>query len=153
MVVAISEEAVRQRNRRTLGEIHQIQTLHILTNSGTPLDKCIPEKTRSLYPGTSRGTVIAWVGLTPVGELWTASGSAKKEIYGPDKIIGALPPGTPERDLNAREPVFFNGLPESFWDDFAKTYSVRAFLDCTPGAGDTARAAINQRIPYWGVCF
>ena len=97
VILAIGEDTIRQRKKRNFGEIHQIQTLHFLTNSGTTLERCLPEKTHSLYPGTSRGTVIAWVGLVPPGEMWTASVAAKKEIYGLDKVIGTLAWLRPER--------------------------------------------------------
>ncbi|CAJ1360857.1 unnamed protein product [Effrenium voratum] len=76
-----------------------------------------------------------------------------KEMYG-DKMMGADSAEDPkeneeqQRDGDSYEPAFFNHLPVTLYSDALAAYEITGVLDCTPGAGDLAKAALLRRIPY-----
>ncbi|CAJ1372633.1 unnamed protein product [Effrenium voratum] len=76
-----------------------------------------------------------------------------KEMYG-DKMMGADSAEDPkeneeqQRDGDSYEPAFFNHLPVTLYSDALAAYQITGVLDCTPGAGDLAKAALLRRIPY-----
>ena len=53
-----------------------------------------------------------------------------------------------QRDGDSYEPAFFNHLPVTLYSDALAAYEITGVLDCTPGAGDLAKAALLRRIPY-----
>ena len=74
-------------------------------------------------------------------------------MYG-DKMMGADSAEDPkeneeqQRDGDSYEPAFFNHLPVTLYSDALAAYEITGVLDCTPGAGDLAKAALLRRIPY-----
>lgn len=50
------------------------------------------------------------------------------------------------------EPVFYHFLPKVVYDNMVGSWSVAAVLDCTPGQGEFAKACMERRIAYVGVC-
>ena len=53
-----------------------------------------------------------------------------------------------EQDGDSYEPAFFNHLPVTLCSDALAAYEITGVLDCAPGAGDLAKAALLRRIPY-----
>ena len=45
-----------------------------------------------------------------------------------------------QRDGDSYEPAFFNHLPVTLYSDALAAYEITGVLDCTPGAGDLAKA-------------
>ncbi|CAJ1398801.1 unnamed protein product [Effrenium voratum] len=72
-----------------------------------------------------------------------------KEMYG-DKMMGADSAEDPkeneeqQRDGDSYEPAFFNHLPVTLYSDALAAYEITGVLDCTPGAGDLAKAALDS---------
>ena len=148
-VACVFNEDSARKNKKRQGQVSQMQTLHFASSLG--LDRVMPEKNRAAYAGTSRGSVIGWINA--VQSEWTATVSDKQVLYG-EKMVGNAPSADSSdfRPLDSVEPVFYNALSHVFWEDFLATYSVRAVVDATPGAGELAKAAINMRLPYFGIC-
>ncbi|CAJ1409610.1 unnamed protein product [Effrenium voratum] len=72
-----------------------------------------------------------------------------KEMYG-DKMMGADSAEDPkeneeqQRHGDSYEPAFFNHLPVTLYSDALAAYEITGVLDCTPGAGDLAKAALDS---------
>ena len=68
ITLAIDEGALKERKKKVRADTKQTQTLTLV--SGERLENFLPERPFSQYPGTSRGEIIAWVGMTPVADIW-----------------------------------------------------------------------------------
>ena len=67
---------------------------------------------------------------------------------------GAGPEGAESlnRTADSVEPLCYHGLPRLFWEDVIHAYDVKAVLDLTAGPATCAEAALNLRVPYYGLC-
>ena len=50
------------------------------------------------------------------------------------------------------EPCFFHFLPKTVFDTLLTSWSISAVLDLSPGQGELAKSALEQRLPYCGIC-
>ena len=57
-----------------------------------------------------------------------------------------------KRVADQKEPVFFNGLPPIFWDNFVKTYKVKKMIFLTAGPPNVMLAMMKANVAYLGVC-
>lgn len=77
-------------------------------------------------------------------------------IFGPSKDDDGGEDDASPDDENRKdsdvEPVFYHFLPKIVYDNMIGSWSITAVLDCTPGQGEFAKACIEKRIPYLGVC-
>jgi hypothetical protein len=158
ITVGVDQAALTERKKKIKADTKQTQSFSLVT--GERIDKLIPERNFTKYPGTSRGEMIAWVGLTPVADIWQTTLAIKKEIYGTQKMFGDVAgeedaqPGPKVQRLDTdMEPVFYFFLPETFYTDFLKTYSAAGVIDLTAGHGEVAKACLNLHIPYLGICY
>ena len=58
-----------------------------------------------------------------------------------------------ERKGTNWEPVSYNSLPLTLWQDLLPAYSIKEVFDITPLDGELAHASIQRNIGYVGVCF
>lgn len=127
VTVCISEESLKEKRKKVRGSLNQVQTMTLI--SSEPLEKMIPDRPRSRYPGSTRGNCVAWVNLSPNADIWTMPVSEKADLYG-HRIIGndsQSAEGNDERKPSEIEPTFFNFLPRVYYEDLLATYSVAAW--------------------------
>ena len=58
----------------------------------------------------------------------------------------------PTRKDTAGEPCFYHFLPKTVCDTLLTSWSISAVLDLSPGQGELAKSALEQRLPYCGIC-
>lgn len=154
VVVALDESSLRDYRKKFKGDMRQNQNMLLIAEE--PVDKLVPERAFNKFKGTCRGHNIGWVGMPAASDVWMASVDEKKAIYGEHKILGdgdfAGDKGD-SRKPGDQEPVFYNFLPESFFAELFKCYSVAAVLDLDTGPAEAAKACLNLHIPYLGICF
>ena len=174
----ISEDSMRDRKQRNKSGINQVLKMRLMT--AEPLEKVLPERKRGKYPGTTKGNVVGYIGLSPSSEIWRTTVEEKTAMYG-SRVIGSDAAaaddeegGETEKQQQRKpsdlEPFNFSFLPRTFYTDCLATYSVAPWpsfyyrflffqrswtevgvLDLTPGQGELCRAAVERRIPYLGI--
>ena len=129
----ISEDSVRDKKQRCKAGINQVLKMRLMT--AEPLEKVLPERKRGKYPGTTKGNVVGYIGLSPQSEVWRATVEEKQTMYG-NRVIGNDAAAADEDDegeggekQQARkpgdiEPFCFQFLPRTFYSDCLATYSV-----------------------------
>ena len=115
--------------------------------------------------GTSAGTVMGPLIMTPPSDQWQLSWKTKKMIYGSENLIPvggkADDDGLEEISVNGEksrtpatvEPVFYHGSPPTFYEDLITAFGLTAIIDCTPGDGALAISAYKANIMYTGLTF
>ena len=63
----ISEDSMRDRKQRNKSGINQVLKMRLMT--AEPLEKVLPERKRGKYPGTTKGNVVGYIGLSPSSEI------------------------------------------------------------------------------------
>lgn len=132
----ISEDSVRDRKQRNKAGINQVIKMRLMT--GEALEKVLPERKRGKYPGTTKGNVVGYIGLSPGGDVWRASVEEKAAMYG-HRIIGADAAAADEEEVGETEkqkqrkptdlePFNYSFLPRTFYADCLATYSVAPWL-------------------------
>ena len=156
ITMCLAQDGLEEKKKKARGVMNQVMTLHILSSKS--FIKMVPERKHLKFPGTSRGNCLAWVTPPPAAESWTTTYENKKVIYGAAKIFGsdAASSGDAEKEERKNsdvEPLFYNFLPQSLYQNHLSSYSVAAVLDLSAGQGELAKAALEKRIPYVGLCF
>ena len=134
------------------------------------------------FQGYNTGTVISSVLLPAASAVWTMSFADKKLLYGKLRVaVGGnsgenddedeedegdpacdvdVPPTTDAskpkpstRGPENMEPVTFNSMPISFYEDLYDAMNLKDIYDITPCDGCAAMAALNLKLGYIGVCF
>ena len=125
---------MREKKQRNKTAINQVIKMRLLTSES--LEKTLPERKRGKYPGTTKGNVIGYIGLSPSSDIWKATVEEKAAMYGP-RVIGtdaaaAEDEGEGEKQQARKptdyEPFNFNFLPRTFYADCLATYSVVPWL-------------------------
>jgi hypothetical protein len=149
------------RARAGVGTIRLHETLYLVSRSA-PVMK---SKEFINYQGSTTGSVIGPIIMPQAADLWSSTWALKKQIYGPDNIIAVGGRGDdddiPEepakkakpRTATSVEPVFYHGLPESYYTEILAAFPLSAILDLTPADGALALAAYKSDVIYVGVCF
>ena len=57
--------------------------------------------------------------------------------------------GRKETDV---EPTFYHFLPKVVYDNALSSWSIAGVLDLSPGQGELAKASLERRLPYVGIC-
>ena len=133
----ISEDSMREKKQRNKTAINQVIKMRLL--SSEPLEKILPERKRGKYPGTTKGNVIGYIGLSPTSDIWKATVEEKAAMYGPrvigsdaaaaeDEIGEAETEKQQPRKPTSYEPFNLNFLPRTFYADCLATYSVVSWL-------------------------
>lgn len=128
----ISEDSMRDRKQRNKSAINQVLKMRLMT--AEPLEKVLPERKRGKYPGTTKGNVVGYIGLSPNSEIWRATVEEKTAMYG-NRAIGADAAAADDdeegggekqqsRKPSDLEPFNFSFLPRTFYMDCLATYSV-----------------------------
>ena len=83
----ISEDSMRDRKQRNKSAINQVLKMRLMT--AEPLEKVLPERKRGKYPGTTKGNVVGYIGLSPNSEIWRATVEEKTAMYG-NRVIARM---------------------------------------------------------------
>ena len=131
----ISEDSMRDKKQRTRTAINQVIKMRLMT--GESLEKILPERKRGKYPGTTKGNVVGYIGLSPNSDIWRATVEEKAAMYG-NRVIGADSAAADEEEETEKqqprkpsdlEPFNFSFMPRTFYMDCLSTYSVAPWLD------------------------
>lgn len=151
----LSEQSLRARKAIVRGSdpISQRQCmLSVSPNALVP--DTIPEKPHSKYHGTNRGDVIGLINLHSLDGSWQLTFEKKKVLYG-DRLVACdtqdKDPRSQRRD-DSLEPVFYNHMPDVFYQNLFLTMSAVGVLDLSAGPGEAAKAALVTKRPYLGLC-
>ena len=79
----ISEDSMRDKKQRTRTAINQVIKMRLMT--GESLEKILPERKRGKYPGTTKGNVVGYIGLSPNSCLLYTSPSPR------DGLLSRMP--------------------------------------------------------------
>jgi hypothetical protein len=159
------EDSYQARHRRVrgIGSCQLQEGLHIVS-ADVPALRPVKFNT---YKGTTAGTMIGPIIMPEPASLWQASWPVKKEIYTAANLIpvggkaedddaAAPEPAAARakpRDKDTIEPVFFHGLPESFYMELLAAVPLAGVLDLTPGDGSLALSAYKKGLVYVGLTF
>ncbi len=121
----------------------------------------VPERPRVKYDGYNIGDCVGWAHAKNWSTSWQLRVEKKVQLYGAFLIPptssteetipvaeGLLAGG---RQLDDVEPAFYHSLPEEYYHDIFRSFSVKAVIDVTAGMGEAAKAALTLRLPYLGV--
>jgi hypothetical protein len=166
------EKSLADRRERATGTavFHQLQQMKLLTR--WPLS--MPTKKRKHYDGSNKGDLMGPVHLADWSSSWSGTYDEKLEVYGrthriavggatdeddnedddPDAMCdGGDQPKTFDRHTtDGKEPMFYHGLPQTFYEDLFTSYCIRHVIHLTAGDGSAAKAAMTLRRGYLGVC-
>jgi hypothetical protein len=162
------EKSLADRRERATGTavFHQLQQMKLLTR--WPLS--MPTKKRKHYDGSNKGDLMGPVHLTDWSSSWSGTYDEKLEVYGRTHRI-AVGGATDEDDnededadamcdlktidrhtTDGKEPMFYHGLPQEFYEDLFTSYCIRHCIHLTAGDGSAAKAAMSLRRGYLGIC-
>ena len=143
------EDSLRQRQLRVRGSIgtyRQEERLHIISASIPALK---PMKFTN-FKGSSAGSMMGPIILPPMSSMWSLLWPQKKDLFTPANLIAVggragpddeLPEDhspTKPRDKDTMEPIFFNALPGSFYDEVLSAIPLAGVLDLCLGDGALA---------------
>ncbi len=148
------EESLKKRRSKVRGtcSIQQMEHVHLLSNGNL----CLPERPRLHYGGANLGNTIGPV--VSKHSDWQATVKAKREKIFTKHYriaVGGSNPGgeaTTRRLDSDLESVFFWDTEQKFYDTILNDYFVKSVIDCTPGAGTLATAALRAKTGYLGLC-
>ncbi|CAJ1437032.1 unnamed protein product [Effrenium voratum] len=72
----ISQDSVKQKKRKSRGALNQVMKFHFITKDS--LDKMVPERKHTKYPGSCRGNALAFVSLASTSQTWQATVEEKQ---------------------------------------------------------------------------
>ena len=150
--VTWEEESIRERKRRIKGgsSYHSVSQINFYSHSDLISD-CLPEKKRHHYKGYNVADAVGFVEAVPSTKLLRRSRKVKAEILGGTANIRKLDSGV--EDWTLMESVFPGAmLPVEFFSDILQSYNVKGVVDCSPGQGELAKAAVMARTLYLGFC-
>ena len=142
----------------------------------TRLPLSLPTLRRKHYMGTNKGNCFGPVQLDDWSECWLATTATKHEVYGRNHRIAVG--GATEEDEEGgdeddaaeddpgyhgcaprlihchdeKEPVFYMGMPVKFWEDVLQCYQLRNVIHLSAGDGALAKACLQMRRGYFGIC-
>ena len=156
LLIHMEEESLRKRKKLVRGTacLRQTEGLHFVHAGALTL----PERASKHYQGSNRGTMLGPVKLDDYANEWTATVKEKKTIYGKRFRIavgGRTTKGEAavKRMDCDREPVFFNALPATFYEDLTHRFFASNVIDMTIGPGIFAEVCLKNRIGYFGIAF
>ena len=86
---------------------------------------------------------MSWLSMTRVSD------EAKKRILGMQKVAK---PSKGMFDTSLGQPLFWaERKPMEFWLSLFRNLDAKMIIDCTPGSGTAAKAALEAGIPYFGM--
>lgn len=155
------EKSIRQTKKRSRGsQVNQMEKLHVIL----PEQQTLSFRKRKHFSGTTHGDVIGPI-MAPSwddeNETWCLTYLKKKALYGEknrvrigsEKPYGETEPkGTKRMDADV-EPVAYHALPSEVVSELFHEFNICAMLDLSCCDGKPAWEAIQQRVPYIGVCF
>jgi hypothetical protein len=150
--IVLSWQSVTARKVRTKAnaDYKQVQSAYMISAPGFDT----PDKAFKNYEGGSCSEAIAGVVLNPLSSRWSMTVADKKILIGPANRQDAgdmADAGKPREDTDV-EPVFYHGMPQQFFNNIIAAYSVIGVMDLSAGSGEVAKACLENRIPYHGLC-
>ena len=166
------EKSLASRRERATGTavFHQLQQMKLLTR--WPLS--MPTKRRKHYDGSNKGDCMGPVHLSDWASSWSGTYDEKLEVYGRTHRIavggstedddnededadamddgGDQPKAADRHATDGKEPMFYHGLPQEFYEDLFTSYCIRHCIHLTAGDGSAAKAAMTLRRGYLGIC-
>ena len=170
VTVLISEDNLTERLGQTRGvcSINQLQTLHMVSKSSLQLN--VHERVY-MAGASNRGNVIGPLAMDSLENrdaTWSMKVKDKFTLFGrhgpripvggtPDEAnvgdeLAAMPTKNKPRDKESEEPLLFHAMPSRLFEELLHSVDAVAVIGLA-GDGKLALAALERRLPFFGLTF
>ena len=152
VLVIFEDESIRNRKQRVRGSYNSSTCVTVATS--TIFTQCLPEKAYEHHPGHCFSNVLCNVKALRASEAWHLSRNEKEEVVGKDRVVTITEDAAAKKAESGGsellESVFSAAaLPVPFYQDLIRGHAAKAVLDLAAGAGNFAKAALLERVPYY----
>lgn len=152
VLVIFEDESIRNRKQRVRGSYNSSTCVTVATS--TIFTQCLPEKAYEHHPGHCFSNVLCNVKALRASEAWHLSRNEKEEVLGKDRVVTITEDAAAKKAESGGsellESVFSAAaLPVPFYQDLIRGHAAKAVLDLAAGAGNFAKAALLERVPYY----
>ena len=170
VTVLISEDSLTERLDKTRGlsSINHVQTLHMVSKSSLQLN--VHERVY-MAGASNRGNVIGPLAMDSLegrDATWSMEVKDKFTLFGrhgpripvggtPDEAnvgdeLAAMPTKNKPRDKESEEPLLFHAMPSRLFEELLHSVDAVAVIGLA-GDGKLALAALERRLPFFGLTF
>ena len=160
VIVAFDDESMRLRKKLSRG-CYSLRSTLLFYSKSPLIPDVVPEKQYDSYtvPGNTSDMTVGFIKALGPSSLWHASREDKVAILSDARAVTPTDAATAKNEaaddgsvMSSQSVFSCQTLPTDLYREVLKAHSCKGVIDLSAGQGQLARAAICDRLPYWGLC-
>ncbi|CAK9054669.1 Modification methylase NlaIV (M.NlaIV) (Cytosine-specific methyltransferase NlaIV) [Durusdinium trenchii] len=158
VIVAFDDESMRLRKKLSRG-CYSLRSTLLFYSKSPLIPDVVPEKQYDSYGSWNTSDMVGFVKALGPSSLWHASREDKVAILSDARAVTPTDAATAKNEaaddgsvMSSQSVFSCQTLPTDLYREVLKAHSCKGVIDLSAGQGQLARAAICDRLPYWGLC-